>query len=128
MSASLVPLPLLPAPTSQRRRRKAGVTQNSQGFLGGMASSVSFHRQRDPGESPCTALRPTAKSGKPQEGGAPEGLREAPEGTPFLGKVFLGVKGLTVSGGGPCSALFFAGVVRARPGRCDGHKINSHDE
>lgn len=104
------------------------MTQNSQGFLDGTASSVSFHRQRDPGESPCTALRPIAKCGKLQEGGAQEGLREAPEGTLFLGKEFLGVKGLTVSGGGPCSALFLAGVVRAGPGRCDGHKINSHDE
>lgn len=72
--------------------------QNSQGFPDGMASSVSFNRQRDPGESPCTALRPRTKCRKPREGGVPEGLREAPEGPLFLGKGFLGVKGLTVSG------------------------------
>lgn len=104
------------------------MTQNGQGFLDGTASSVSFHRQRDPAESPCTALRPMTKCRKPWEGGVPEGLREAPEGTPFLGKGFLGVKGLTVSGGGPWSALFFAGVGRAGPGKCDGHKINSCEE
>lgn len=69
---------------------------------------VSFHRQRV--QVSLQPWGPMTKCGKPWEGGVPEGLREAPEGTPFLGKGFLGVKGLTVSGGGPWSALFFAGV------------------